>query len=131
MSVARTVRIEGQVMEPEKHVRIALRSIFGIGETRAKEICGSVGLVGSERVKTISDDVWKKVQDFIHEQVARGEWHVESELRRKEQMQIKHLKDVGCYRGKRHRMKLPCRGQRTRTNARTRKGPRGKRGSSK
>jgi len=115
------VRIEGIVMEPEKHIRIALRAVYGIGLTRAKKICEKASLDGSARIKTLTDDQVKVLQTCV------SEYRVEGDLRREVSMHIKHLRDIGCYRGLRHRRNLPVRGQRTRTNARTRKGPRGNR----
>ena len=97
---------------------IGLQAIFGIGATRAKLICEAAGIVPSTKVK----DLDETQLDALREQVAKFE--VEGDLRREVTMNIKRLMDIGCYRGLRHRRGLPCRGQRTRTNARTRKGPR-------
>lgn len=115
------VRIEGVVMESEKHIRIAVQSIFGIGPARAEKICRKIGADGGARFKTLSENQIKALQAAV------GEYRVEGDLRREVSMHIKHLRDVGCYRGLRHKRGLPVRGQRTRTNARTRKGPRGNR----
>ena len=100
------------------HIVIGLQAIYGIGATRAKLICEAAGIVPSTKVK----DLDESQLESLREQVAKYE--VERELRREVTMSIKRLMDMGCYRGFRHRRGLPCRGQRTRTNARTRKGPR-------
>lgn len=115
------VRIQNVPLEPNKHVQIALQSIYGIGKTRALKICAKVGIPGATKVKELADDVVRHLQDAVNEYVTEGD------LRREVSMRIKRLRDIGCYRGKRHRANLPVRGQRTRTNARTRKGPRGNR----
>lgn len=113
------VRIQNVPLEPNKHILIALQSIFGIGSTRAKEICAKVGLQGSTKVKDLDDEAVRGIQEAVNGYTTEGD------LRRELSMRIKRLRDIGCYRGKRHRAGLPLRGQRTRTNARTRKGPRG------
>ena len=95
-----------------------MQAIYGIGATRAKLICEAAGIVPSTKVK----DLDESQLESLREQVAKYE--VEGDLRREVTMSIKRLMDMGCYRGFRHRRGLPCRGQRTRTNARTRKGPR-------
>ena len=100
------------------HIVIGLQAIYGIGATRAKLICEAAGIVPSTKVK----DLDESQLESLREQVAKYE--VEGDLRREVTMSIKRLMDMGCYRGFRHRRGLPCRGQRTRTNARTRKGPR-------
>jgi small subunit ribosomal protein S13 len=97
---------------------IVLTAIYGIGRTRSQQICAAAGAVTSTKVKDISDSDMEK----LREEVAK--FTVEGDLRREISMNIKRLMDLGCYRGLRHRRGLPCRGQRTRTNARTRKGPR-------
>lgn len=111
-------RISGVNIPDNKHLIISLTSIFGIGKTRSKLICKDVGIDGSVKVKDLSETQI----DTIREAVAK--FVVEGDLRREVAMSIKRLMDLGCYRGLRHRRGLPVRGQRTRTNARTRKGPR-------
>jgi small subunit ribosomal protein S13 len=91
---------------------------FGIGRTRAQKICDAAGIVRSTKMKDLSDSDMDRLRDEV------GKFTVEGDLRREVTMNIKRLMDLGCYRGLRHRKGLPCRGQRTRTNARTRKGPR-------
>lgn len=117
------VRIQNVPLEPNKHIRIALRSVYGIGKTRAEQICAKVGIPGHTKVKDLDDETARNLQDAV------GAYTTEGDLRREVAMRIKRLRDVGSYRGKRHRAGLPVRGQRTRTNARTRKGPRGNRSS--
>ena len=111
-------RIAGVNIPNHAHAVIALQSIYGIGPTRAKAICAATGVAPSTKIKDLSDSE----MDKIREQVAK--FSVEGDLRREVTMSIKRLMDLGCYRGVRHRKGLPVRGQRTRTNARTRKGPR-------
>lgn len=111
-------RIAGVNIPNHAHIVIGLQAIYGIGATRAKLICEAAGVGGSIKVK----DLDESQLDALREQVAKYE--VEGDLRREVTMNIKRLMDMGCYRGFRHRRGLPCRGQRTRTNARTRKGPR-------
>ncbi len=111
-------RIAGVNIPNHQHAEIALTAIFGIGRTRAQKICDAAGIVRSRKMKDISD----AEMDRLREEV--GKFTVEGDLRREVTMNIKRLMDLGCYRGMRHRKGLPCRGQRTRTNARTRKGPR-------
>lgn len=115
------VRIQNVPLEQNKHLRIALQSIYGIGKTRADTICKKVGVLGSVKVRDLSDDAVRGLQEAV------ATYTTEGDLRREVTMRIKRLRDIGCYRGKRHRAGLPMRGQRTRTNARTRKGPRGNR----
>lgn len=111
-------RIAGVNIPNHKHAEIALMSIYGIGRTRARVICRESSVVPSAKMKDLTDaDV-----DRLRESVAK--FTVEGDLRREITMNIKRLMDLGCYRGVRHRKGLPLRGQRTRTNARTRKGPR-------
>lgn len=110
------VRISGVIMTPNKHVGIALRGIFGIGRTRSLQICKAVGVESSVKIADLTEDVINRIQKLI------TEFEVEGDLRRRIAMNIKRLRDIKCYRGLRHRMGLPVRGQRTRTNARTRKG---------
>jgi small subunit ribosomal protein S13 len=111
-------RIGGVNIPNQQHAEIALTSIFGVGRSRARAICMSAGIAGSTKVKDLSDTE----MDKLREQVAK--YTVEGDLRREVSMNIKRLIDLGTWRGKRHRAGLPVRGQRTRTNARTRKGPR-------
>ncbi|HZM47388.1 MAG TPA: 30S ribosomal protein S13 [Burkholderiales bacterium] len=111
-------RISGVNIPNNQHAEIALTAIFGIGRSRARGICAAAGVVSSRKIKDLSDNE----MDKLREQVARIP--VEGDLRREVSMNIKRLIDLGTWRGKRHRLGLPVRGQRTRTNARTRKGPR-------
>ena len=111
-------RIAGVNIPNNAHIVIGLQAIYGIGATRAKLICEAAGIVPSTKVK----DLDESQLESLREQVAKYE--VEGDLRREVTMSIKRLMDMGCYRGFRHRRGLPCRGQRTRTNARTRKGQR-------
>ncbi len=117
-----TVRIENVIMEPNKHIVMALQNIFGIGPTLAKQICSQAELVTSRKVKDLDEEAITRIQNIIK---TMG-YVVEGNLRRKVSMDIKRLRDINCYRGRRHKQGLPVRGQRTRTNARTRKGPTGK-----
>src|ERR1700731_3497833 len=100
-----------------QHAEIALTAIFGIGRARAQAICAAASVQGTRKIKDLNDGELER----IRENVAR--FTVEGDLRREVSMSIKRLMDLGCYRGVRHRKGLPVRGQRTRTNARTRKGP--------
>ncbi len=111
-------RIAGVNIPNHQHAVIALTSIYGIGRARSRAICAAAGILGSAKMKDLSDNDMEK----LREQVAK--FTVEGDLRREVTMNIKRLMDLGCYRGTRHRRGLPARGQRTRTNARTRKGPR-------
>ncbi|MDD5034814.1 MAG: 30S ribosomal protein S13 [Methylococcaceae bacterium] len=111
-------RIAGINIPDHKHLVISLTSIYGIGRSRAADICTQIGVSPSVKVKSLSDAQIEQ----IREEVAK--FVVEGDLRREVAMSIKRLMDLGCYRGLRHRRGLPVRGQRTRTNARTRKGPR-------
>lgn len=111
-------RVAGVNIPDNKHLRIALTYIFGIGSTRALEICNSTGLESHKKVSEFSEDELDKVRSEI------TRYELEGDLRREIAMNIKRLMDLGCNRGIRHRRGLPVRGQRTRTNARTRKGPR-------
>ena len=110
-------RIAGINIPVHKHAEIGLTSIYGIGRPRAQAICAAAGIKGSAKIKDLSD----ADMDKLREQVQK--FTVEGDLRREVTMSIKRLMDLGCYRGVRHRRGLPVRGQRTRTNARTRKGP--------
>ena len=111
-------RIAGVNIPNNAHIVIGLQAIYGIGATRAKSICEAAGIQADTKVK----DLDETQLEALREQIAKYE--VEGDLRREVTMSIKRLMDMGCYRGLRHRRGLPCRGQRTRTNARTRKGPR-------
>ena len=111
-------RISGVNIPNHHHAEIALTAIYGIGRARARAICTAAGVNFSTKMKDLSDND----MDKLREQVAK--FTVEGDLRRELSMNIKRLMDLGCYRGVRHRRGLPVRGQRTRTNARTRKGPR-------
>jgi small subunit ribosomal protein S13 len=111
-------RIAGVNIPNHQHAEIALTAIFGIGRTRAQKICDAAGVVRTTKMKDLSDSDMDRLRDEV------GKFTVEGDLRREVTMNIKRLMDLGCYRGLRHRKGLPCRGQRTRTNARTRKGPR-------
>ncbi len=110
-------RIAGINIPNHQHAEIGLTAIFGIGRPRARAICEAAGIPLSKKVKDLDDNEMEKLRD----QVAK--FTVEGDLRREVSMSIKRLMDLGCYRGLRHRRGLPVRGQRTRTNARTRKGP--------
>ncbi len=110
-------RIAGVNIPTNKRVQIALTYIFGIGRTRAREICDKVGLPDARRVNELSDGELARIREMID-----NDYRVEGDLRRDTAMNIKRLMDLGCYRGLRHRRGLPVRGQRTHTNARTRKG---------
>ena len=112
-------RIAGVDLPRRKHIRIALTYIFGIGQTSAEEICVKAKVEPTMRTEELSDGEIKNIRDVIAD-----EYKVEGDLRREVSMNIKRLMDLGCYRGLRHRRGLPVRGQRTHTNARTRKGPR-------
>ncbi len=110
-------RIAGVNIPTNKRVQIALTYIFGIGRTKAREICDKVGLPDERRVSELSDSELARIREMID-----NDYRVEGDLRRDTAMNIKRLMDLGCYRGLRHRRGLPVRGQRTHTNARTRKG---------
>ena len=111
-------RIAGINLPNQKHVWIALTSIYGIGRTRARDICAASGVALSTKVKDLTDAEVDKIRIEV------GKFTVEGDLRRTMSMSVKRLMDMGAYRGTRHRRGLPVRGQRTKTNARTRKGPR-------
>ena len=110
-------RIAGVNIPTNKRVVIALRYVYGIGPSTAQAICSKLGIPDAKRVNELSDDEIVKIRELID-----GEHRVEGDLRRETAMNIKRLMDLGCYRGLRHRRGLPVRGQRTHTNARTRKG---------
>lgn len=112
-------RIEGVNIPAEKVIGIALTYVYGIGRTSAKKILVSANVPWSKRVNALTEDELNRIRDTI-----KAGYKVEGELRRDIGMSIKRLMDLGCYRGLRHRKGLPVNGQRTRTNARTRKGPR-------
>lgn len=111
-------RIAGVNIPNHQHTVIGLTAIFGIGRPRAQEICVKSGVPTTKKVKDLDDNELEKLREAI------AHFAVEGDLRREVSMSIKRLMDLGCYRGTRHRKGLPARGQRTRTNARTRKGPR-------
>jgi len=111
-------RIAGINMPLNKHVVIALTSIYGIGKTRAINICDKAGVAPESMVKDLTEP------EVVNLRSAVAKYEIEGDLRREISMNIKRLMDLGCYRGIRHRRGLPVNGQRTRTNARTRKGPR-------
>jgi small subunit ribosomal protein S13 len=110
-------RIAGINIPSNKHANIALTVIFGIGRARAQAICVAAGIEGTRKIKDLSDGEIDRIRDHVNK------FTLEGDLRREVTMNIKRLTDLGCYRGTRHRKGLPVRGQRTRTNARTRKGP--------
>ena len=111
-------RIAGINIPNHQHAEIALTEIYGIGRPRAQAICDAAGIVRTRKIKDLTDSELDRLRDSI------GKLTVEGDLRREVSMSIKRLMDLGGYRGLRHRKGLPVRGQRTRTNARTRKGPR-------
>jgi len=111
-------RIAGINIPPHKHTEIGLTAIYGIGRTTAQKICVNAGVPLDRKIKDLTDADLEKIREEI------GRITIEGDLRREMSINIKRLMDLGCYRGFRHRRGLPVRGQRTRTNARTRKGPR-------
>ncbi|NLY57576.1 MAG: 30S ribosomal protein S13 [Gammaproteobacteria bacterium] len=111
-------RIAGVNIPDNKHAVISLTYIFGIGQTKAQKICADAGIEPSVKIKDLSEEQI----DLLRNEVAKN--NTEGDLRRAINMNVKRLMDLGCYRGLRHRRGLPVRGQRTKTNARTRKGPR-------
>jgi small subunit ribosomal protein S13 len=111
-------RISGINIPPHKHAEIGLTAIYGIGRSTAQKICEAVGVPYSKKVKDLTDADLEKIREEL------GRITIEGDLRREMSINIKRLMDLGCYRGFRHRRGLPVRGQRTKTNARTRKGPR-------
>jgi small subunit ribosomal protein S13 len=111
-------RIAGINIPDHKHAVIALTAIYGIGRQTASEICTKVNIIPSVKIKDLTEEQLDSIRNVI------SKMPVEGDLRREVSMNIKRLMDLGCYRGIRHRRGLPLRGQRTRTNARTRKGPR-------
>lgn len=110
------VVIAGRIIPNKKHVVIGLTSIYGIGRITAQEICEKLSIDSTKHVEKLSPEEIDKIREAV------SEYTVEGDLRRKYNMDKKKLLDMGCYRGKRHRNALPVRGQRTKTNARTRKG---------
>ena len=110
-------RIGGVNIPNHQHAEIALTAIYGVGRSRARAICTSAGIVHTTKVKDLSDSDMEKLREQV------GKFAIEGDLRREVSMNIKRLTDLGTWRGLRHRRGLPVRGQRTRTNARTRKGP--------
>lgn len=111
-------RIAGINIPVNKHTDVALTSIFGIGRTRAQTICAAAGIKSDSKIKDLAENEIEALRNEV------AKYTVEGDLRREVSMNIKRLMDLGSYRGIRHRRGLPLRGQRTRTNARTRKGPR-------
>jgi small subunit ribosomal protein S13 len=111
-------RIAGINIPDHKHSVIALTAIYGVGRQTASEICVKVGIIPSVKIKELTEEQLEAIRNVVSKMT------VEGDLRREVSMNIKRLMDLGCYRGIRHRRGLPLRGQRTRTNARTRKGPR-------
>jgi len=111
-------RISGVDIPREKRLEISLTYIYGIGRTISQRICDSVGIDRNTRVRDLTDEEVSKIRSYIDEQLK-----VEGDLRREIDMDIKRKMEIGCYQGLRHRRGLPVRGQRTHTNARTRKGP--------
>ena len=110
-------RIAGINIPDRQHTEIGLTAIYGVGRTRARLICDDAGVERTKKVKDLNDAELERIREQI------GRFMVEGDLRREVSMSIKRLMDLGCYRGLRHRRGLPVRGQRTHTNARTRKGP--------
>ena len=111
-------RIAGVDLPREKRIEISLQYIYGIGKTTAKRVCDVAKVPATSRTKDLTDDEVRRIREAI-EQTCK----VEGDLRREVSLNVKRLMDLGCYRGLRHRKGLPVRGQRTHTNARTRKGP--------
>jgi small subunit ribosomal protein S13 len=112
-------RIAGVDLPRHKHIVFALPYLFGIGKTAARQICEKTGIAPNRMTEELTETEIKKIRDTLE-----ADYKVEGDLRREIQMNIKRLMDLGCYRGLRHRRGLPVNGQRTHTNARTRKGPR-------
>ena len=112
-------RIAGVDLPPNKRAEIGLTYIYGVGRSRAADVLGKAGVDGGSKIRDLSEDELNKIRAVLD-----TEGEVEGDLRKRVQMDIKRLMDIGCYRGLRHRRSLPVRGQRTSTNARTRKGPR-------
>src|SRR5678815_898968 len=112
-------RVAGVDLPPQKRAQIGLTYIYGVGKSRATEVLGKAGVSVDVKIRDLSEDELNKIRAILDADV-----EVEGDLRKHVQMDIKRLMDTGCYRGLRHRRSLPVRGQRTSTNARTRKGPR-------
>ena len=110
-------RIEGVDLPRNKRVEVGLNYLYGVGPTRSREILAATKINPDTRVKDLTEAEVAAIREYIKN------WKLEGDLRRSEQMNIKRLVEIGCYRGLRHRRNLPVRGQRTRTNSRTRKGP--------
>lgn len=110
-------RIAGVNIPVQKHAWIALTAIYGIGRTRSQEICAAIGIEKTTKIADLNEDQLEQIRNEV------AKFTVEGDLRREVGMNIKRLMDLGCYRGLRHRRGLPVRGQKTKTNARTRKGP--------
>ena len=110
-------RIAGVNIPDNKHAIVSLTYVYGVGSSTAKLICSAVGLKGNEKISSLSEDQLDKLRAAV------SQYEVEGDLRRESSMRVKRLMDLGCYRGLRHRRNMPVRGQRTKTNARTRKGP--------
>ena len=110
-------RIAGVNIPNHQHAEIALTAIYGVGRTRAQKICDAAGINRSTKMKDLNDSEMDKLRDEV------AKFTVEGDLRRERSQNIKRLMDIGCYRGIRHRRGMPVNGQRTRTNARSRKGP--------
>lgn len=111
-----TIRISGVILPANKHIRVALRSVYGIGNHRAIQVCEKAGIEPTTKVSNLKEEYTPLLQEAVNQ------FEVEGDLRRRVAMDIKRLVDIKCYRGLRHKKGLPVRGQRTRTNARTRKG---------
>ena len=110
-------RIAGVNLPAQKHVWVGLQSIYGIGRTRSKQVCETAGVNPSTKIRDLSEPEVERLRAEV------GKFTVEGDLRRERSQNIKRLMEIGCYRGLRHRRNLPVRGQNTKTNARTRKGP--------
>jgi small subunit ribosomal protein S13 len=113
-------RIAGITLPAEKRIEVGLTYIYGIGRSKSNQILAEAKIDKNKKVKALSEDEVNKIRQIIE----KGE-KIEGDLRKEVAMNIKRLIEIGCYRGQRHKRKLPARGQRTKTNARTRKGPRG------
>jgi small subunit ribosomal protein S13 len=111
-------RIAGVNIPDNKHTVISLTYVYGIGQTKAKQICAATGIAEDAKLGSLTEEQINSIRDAVAQHT------VEGDLRREVSMSIKRLMDLGCYRGIRHRRSLPARGQRSKTNARTRKGPR-------
>jgi small subunit ribosomal protein S13 len=119
-------RIAGVDIPNEKRIATSLTYIFGIGDQRALVICGKTGIDPETKTRDLTEEQTRKIMTIIDK-----EYQVEGTLRTEQSLNIQRLMDIGCYRGLRHRRKLPCRGQNTKNNARTRKGPRTRPGGRK